>query len=353
MNHGKKEMGHGGKHMMGHGGKHMMPGGGMYKKMGDGGKAKDRLMQYMASGGMMPMDPKMAKHGMKVTDGGVMVKIMPMEDGGAVKKMLHGGYHDPSESRLEEAAKAGKAKIERMESRDKSQAGRARRAGLASKSTAQRLVERTGAPFMKDRGRDARPGTLAPQSMIPRGAVPSATRFAGRRRSTPSKSEVPNPELKKARTIQTKKGNKGLKALAAKNPELKYVGKNGMKMPGGGHVFKKAQEGTKVEGNPRAEAKGQVKLRQANIARLKKEKAGIQAGGSSTGAKALAGDAKFKSLVGLSNISSSAVSKLHAGYDALIAAEQKQLAGAMKAAKRPPMLKKGDMAKAMARAAKQ
>ena len=90
------------------------------KKMGAGGK--QRLMQYMANGGMMPMDPKMAKHGMKVTDGGVMVKIMPMEDGGAVKKMLHGGYHDPSESRIEEAAKADKAKIERMESRDKSQA---------------------------------------------------------------------------------------------------------------------------------------------------------------------------------------------------------------------------------------
>ena len=348
MNHGKKEMGHGGKHMMSHGGKHMMPGGGMYKRMSDGGKAKNRLMQYLASGGMMPMDPKMAEHGMRITDGGVMVKIMPLEDGGAVKKMTHGGVHeDPI---ISAARKAGKAKIAAMESRDKSQAGRARRANLASKSTTQRLVERTGAPFMKD-SQTGQP--LAPQSMIPRGAVPAATRFAGRRRSTPSKTEVPNPELKKARTIQTRKGNKGLKALAAKNPELKYVGKNGMKMPGGGHVFKKAQEGTKVQGNPRAEAEAQVKLRQANIARLKKEKAGIQAGGSSTGAKALAGDDKFKSLVGLSNISSSAVSKLHAGYDALIAAEQKQLAGAMKAAKRPPMLKKGDMAKAMARAAKQ
>jgi len=215
----------------------MMPGGGMYKRMGDGGKAKDRLMQYMASGGMMPMDPKMAKHGMKITDGGVMVKIMPMEDGGAVKKMTHGGVHeDPI---ISAARKAGRAKIAAMESRDKSQAGMARRANLASKSTTQRLVERMGAPFMKDSGVDARPGTLAPQSMIPKGSVPSATRFAGRRRSTPSKTEVPNPELKKARTIQTRKGNKGLKALAAKNPELKYVGKKGMKMPGGGHVFKK------------------------------------------------------------------------------------------------------------------
>ena len=227
-------MGHGGKHMMGHGGKHMMPGGGMYKRMGDGGKAKGRLMQYLASGGMMPMDPKMAEHGMRVTSGGVMVKIMPMEEGGMVKK-----------------------------------------------------------------------------------------------------------------------GNKGLKALAAKNPELKYVGKKGMKMPGGGHVFKKAQNGTKVQGNPRAEAEAQVKLRRANIDRLKKEKASIQAGGTSTGAKALIGDDKFKNLIGLSSISASAVSKLHAGYDALIAAERKQLAGAMKAMERPPMLKKGDMEKAMARAAKQ
>ena len=184
----------------------------------------------------MPMDPKMAEHGMRITDGGVMVKIMPVEDGGAVKKMTHGGYHDPSESRIEKAAKAGKAIYEARESRDKSQAGKARRASLASKSTTQRLVERTGAPFMKD-SQTGQP--LAPQSMIPRGAVPAATRFAGRRRSTPSKTEVPNPELKKARTIQTRKGNKGLKALAAKNPKLKYVGKDGMKMPGGGHVMRK------------------------------------------------------------------------------------------------------------------
>lgn len=151
-----------------------------------------------------------------------------------------------------------------------------------------------------------------------------------------------------------RKGSKGLKALAASNPKLKYVGKDGMKMPGGGHVFKKAEEGTKVtEGNRQADAKKAIKLRKANIDRLKREKAGIQAGGSSTGAKALAGDAKFKDLVGLSSISSSAVSKLHAGYDALIAAEQKQLANAMKAAERPPMYKKGDLEKTMARAAKQ
>ena len=121
MGHGGKHMmGHGGKHMMGHGGKHMMPGGGMYKRMKDGGKAEDRLMQYMASGGVMPMDPKMAKHGMRVTNGGVMIKVMPMEEGGMVKE-----------------------------------------------------------------------------------------------------------------------GSKGLKALAAKNPKLKYVGEKGMKMPGGGHVMRK------------------------------------------------------------------------------------------------------------------
>ena len=204
------------------------------KKMEDGGSAK-RLMQYMADGGMMPMDPKMARGGMKVTDGGVMVKIMPMEDGGAVKKMNGGGKNeDPI---ISSARKAGKAKIERMESRDKSQAGKARRANLASKSTTQRLVEHTGAPFTQDtlRGR----GTLAPQSMIPKGSVPAATRFAGRRRSTPSKTEVPNPALQQAKNLKTKKGSKGLKALAAKNPKLKYVGKDGMKMPGGGHVFKK------------------------------------------------------------------------------------------------------------------
>ena len=66
----------------------------------------------------------------------------------------------------------------------------------------------------------------------------------------------------------------------------------------------------------------------------------------------MAGDTKFKSLVGMTSISSSAVSKLHAGYDALIAAEQKQLAGAMKAAEPPKMYKKGDLERAMAKSAK-
>lgn len=73
---------------------------------------------------MMPLDPKMAKHGMKVTSGGVMIKVMPMEDGGMVEK-----------------------------------------------------------------------------------------------------------------------GNKGLKALADKNPELKYVGEKGMKMPGGGALPKMKMPG--------------------------------------------------------------------------------------------------------------
>ncbi len=379
------------------------------KKMEDGGSAK-RLMQYMADGGMMPMDPKVARGGMKVTDGGVMVKIMPMEDGGAVKEM-NGGGKNPKKIKGASAVqrtsgpgftKTKSGSVTKYNYDEEGKPGRFQQ--VAGKQG--RVPAVTGRTFVADAtttGSDAnkmsfttiRPGlggrvstTITPdgQKVQQRGDKPMTAKqlsdkAASRKRTRIKKKlmdtvaaaerqgqskqvrQEPTGQLGAVLPAQTarkeniekavRKGSKGLKALAAKNPKLKYVGKDGMKMPGGGHVFKKANEGTKVEGNPRAEAKGQVKLRQANIARLKKEKAGIQAGGSSTGAKALAGDDKFKSLVGLSNISSSAVSKLHAGYDALIAAEQKQLAGAMKAAKRPPMLKKGDMEKAMARAAKQ
>jgi len=400
------------------------------KKMGDGGKAKQRLMQYMASGGMTPMDPKMAKHGMKVTDGGVMVKIMPMEDGGAVKKMKHGGKH-PKEIKGAKATQVTQGEgyemkkegpitsfiydPEGMPGRSQTRAGKqgavprvtaktiiadtdttGSKAGQTSYTTiragigggrrstsGQRAVSTTITPenvmVRERRGQSARRGeqTMTARQVSDKRAARMRSRMnkqiqdivaSAKRQGTFSKeTKVPyqrGQEYERILPPQTarpeniakakRKGSKGLKALAAKNPKLKYVGKDGMKMPGGGHVFKKAQEGTKVtEGNRQADAKKAIKFRQDNIDRLKREKAGIQAGGSSTGAKALAGDAKFKDLVGLSSISSSAVSKLHAGYDALIAAEQKQLANAMKAAERPPMYKKGDLEKTMARAAKQ
>ena len=391
------------------------------KKMGDGGKAKQRLMQYMASGGMTPMDPKMAKHGMKVTDGGVMVKIMPMEDGGAVKEMKHGGKHTKGKkikgaSATQEKQGAGYEMKkegpvtsfvydeEGMPARTQTRAGKP---GAVPRVTGKTIVADTptsgsqagktsyttirggiggavsttitpeGLKVRERRAQSARKGerTMTAKQLSPKRATKMRSRmnkqiqdivasaksqgtFTENRR-VPAQRGHEYDMIKPAQTARPeniakakRKGSKGLKALAAKNPKLKYVGKDGMKMPGGGHIFKKAQEGTKVEGNPRAEAKGQVKLRQANIARLKKEKAGIQTGGSSTGAKALAGDAKFKSLVGMTSISSSAVSKLHAGYDALIAAEQKQLAGAMKAAEPPKMYKKGDLERAMAKSAK-
>ena len=394
------------------------------KKMGDGGKAKQRLMQYMASGGMTPMDPKMAKHGMKVTDGGVMVKIMPMEDGGAVKKMKHGGKH-PKEIKGAKATQVTQRAgydikkegpitsfiydEEGMPGRSQTRAGKQ---GAVPRVTAKTIIADTDTTGSKAgqtsyttiragiggggqgvsttitpdnvmvrerRGQSARRGeqTMTARQVSDKRAARMRSRMnkqiqdivasAKRQGTFRKETKVPyqrGQEYERILPPQTarpeniakakRKGNKGLKALAAKNPKLKYVGKDGMKMPGGGHVFKKAEEGTKVtEGNRQADAKKAIKLRKANIDRLKREKAGIQAGGSSTGAKALAGDAKFKDLVGLSSISSSAVSKLHAGYDALIAAEQKQLANAMKAAERPPMYKKGDLEKTMAKAANQ
>ena len=314
-------MGHGGKHMMGHGGKHMMPGGGMYKRMEKGGKAKNRLMQYMASGGMMPMDPKMAKHGMKVTSGGVMIKIMPMdmEEGGMVQKMTHGGYHSPEETM---AMSSKKEKIERP-TRTKSNtstavqktssvgfdktktrpgsreldpegkpgrfqqiAARKRPLGLGSTFIADATT--TGSEKGKMSFTQIRPGigtrgsgvstTITPEGLKvkQRGEKPmtskqlsekSASRKRGRikkrlirtlkeaeRQGRSTQIEQPptgqlgsvlpaqtarKENIEKAERRGKRRGNKGLKALAAKNPQLKYIGKDGMKMPGGGHVMRK------------------------------------------------------------------------------------------------------------------
>jgi len=266
------------------------------KKMGDGGKAKQRLMQYMASGGMTPMDPKMAKHGMKVTDGGVMVKIMPMEDGGAVKKMTHGGKH-PKEIKGASAVqrtsgpgftktKSGSVTMynydeEGKPGRFQQVAGKQGRLPAVTARTYVADATTTGSDANKMSFTRIKPGlggrvstTITPdgQKVQQRGDKPMTAKqlsdkAASRKRTRIKKKLIdtvaaaerqgqskqvrqqPTGQLGAVLPAQTarkeniekavRKGSKGLKALAASNPKLKYVGKKGMKMPGGGHVFKK------------------------------------------------------------------------------------------------------------------
>jgi len=273
------------------------------KKMEDGGKAKDRLMQYMADGGMMPMDPKMAKHGMKVTSGGVMIKVMPMEDGGAVKEM-NGGGKNPKKikgaSAVQRTSGPGFTKtksggVTKYNYDEEGKPGRFQQ--IAAKKG--RVPAVTGGTYIADApttGSEAgkmsftqiRPGigtrgrgvstTITPEGLKvkQRGEKPmtakqlsekSASRKRGRiekklirtleeaKRQGQSRQvrQEPTGQLGSVLPAQTarkeniekakRRGNKGLKALAAKNPELKYVGKKGMKMPGGGALPKMRMPG--------------------------------------------------------------------------------------------------------------
>ena len=269
------------------------------------------------------MDPKMAEHGMKVTSGGVMIKVMPMEEGGMVQKMTHGGYHSPEETM---AMSSKKEKIERPTGRKSNTSTAVQKTSsvgfdktktrpgsreydpegkpgrfqqIAARSRIKKGPVSVGSTYIADApttGSEAgkmsftqiRPGlftggrgvstTITPEGLKvkQRGEKPmtakqlsekSASRQRGRikkrlirtleeakRQGRSTQIERPptgqlgavlpaqtarKENIEKARRRGKRTGNKGLKALAANNPKLKYIGKDGMKMPGGGHVMRK------------------------------------------------------------------------------------------------------------------
>ena len=112
----------------------------------------------------------------------------------AKKKYNRGGKVKKGDPLMEKAKK----NYDRLQSADKSVAGRARNSSTNSGSAEQRLVERAGINFKEDSKTGRK---LAPRTMMPKGAVPKATALARESRggqSRKKKMQVPNAKPSKA-----------------------------------------------------------------------------------------------------------------------------------------------------------